>query len=283
MTKKPPRNRKPPSVGVLAKYAQAYARQVGISEGRVRSWISYMALAGALAQASQQDQPRFIVKGGVALELRLRDRARATKDIDIVLRDRDGDLVRTLENDLTDKSYQDFTFRRKREPLLLDNGAVNLEFAVSYRSGTWASISIDIARVEPGEMGIEWVPAIPLTDLFGITGPANLPCLPLRLHVAQKIHGMTLPPKPGKRNERFRDLIDLLLLEQLVMDYSGLRQACEEVFRNRATHTWPPTLEAPPHWSEPFARMARELELPVKNVGEGINQLQAFIDRINRD
>ena len=80
----------PPSAGVLARYAQAYARELGVAEGRVRAWIAYMIMAGALERASGAAGPRFIVKGGVALELRLRDRARATKDIDIVLRDRGG-------------------------------------------------------------------------------------------------------------------------------------------------------------------------------------------------
>lgn len=37
----------PPSAGVLAKYVQAYAREDGVSEGRVRAWISYMVMAGA--------------------------------------------------------------------------------------------------------------------------------------------------------------------------------------------------------------------------------------------
>jgi hypothetical protein len=88
------------------------------------------------------------------------------------------------------------------------------------RAGAWASISIDVARNEPGEHEIEWLPAISLTESFGIPGPDALPCLPLRGHIAQKIHGITLPPRPGKRNERFRDLIDLLLMEALVVEYT---------------------------------------------------------------
>ena len=72
---------------------------------------------------------------------------------------------------------------------------------------------------------------------LGVTGPAQLPCLPLRFHVAQKLHGMTLPPRPGKQNERFRDLVDLLLMETMTThDYVALRAACELVFRNRNTH-----------------------------------------------
>lgn len=104
-------------------------------------------------------------------------------------------------------------------------------------------MSVDIARAEAGEADVEWVEAIALTEAFGVTGPAQLPCLPLRFHVAQKLHGMTLPPRPGKRNERFRDLIDLLLMETLVAtDFGALRQACELVFSSRRTHAWPPTL-----------------------------------------
>jgi hypothetical protein len=270
----------PQSAGVLARYVQAYARDVGLAEGRVRGWIAYMVMAGALERSAAAGGPRFSVKGGVALELRFRDRARATKDIDIVLQDADADLARTLENALTREAYQGFTFRRKGEPLLLDNGTVNVELAATYRGGAWTSISVDIARAEPGESEIEWLPAIPLTDAFGLEGPADLPCLPLRFHVAQKFHGMTLPPRPGKRNDRFRDLIDLLLMEELVTDYEGLRHACETVFRTRGTHAWPPTLAVPGHWIDPFGRLAQELELPTTDAAAGVAKVQTFLTRI---
>jgi hypothetical protein len=265
---------------VLAKYVQAYARANGIAEGRVRAWISYMIMAGVLQRGTAGDQPPFIVKGGVALELRLRNRARATKDIDLALRLPDADLALTLERALTGDPYQGFSFRRKREPLLLDNGVVNMEFAVSYLGGAWASVVIDIARGESGETDIEWLPAIPLTDAFGVTGPDALPCLPLRLHIAQKLHGMTLPPRQGKRNERFRDLIDLLLLEALVTDPKDLRKTCEQVFQTRNTHPWPPPLELPDHWIEPIARLIQELNLPIADAHAGITRVRQFVDRI---
>jgi hypothetical protein len=272
----------PPSAGVLARYAQAYARQVGVVEGRVRAWVSYMIMAGALERANDADGPRIIVKGGVALELRLRDRARATKDIDVVLRDAKADLANALELALTEDAYQGFSFRRKGEPLLLDNGTVNIEFRITYRGHPWTSISVDVARAEAGESDIEWVKAIALTDDFGVTGPAELPCLPLRFHVAQKLHGMTRPPRPGKRNERFRDLIDLLLMEALVVDdYVNLREACELVFRSRNTHAWPPNPDdLPPHWSAPFTQLAEELRLPETNIEAARLRIHIFLARI---
>ena len=241
-----------------------------------------MIMAGVLERAADADAPRFLVKGGVALELRLRDRARATKDIDIVLRDPKGDLADALEQAVTSEAYQGFSFRRKGQPLLLDNGSVNIEIAVSYRGQPWTSVSVDIARAEAGESDVEWVDAIALTDVFGVTGPTQLPCLPLRFHVAQKLHGMTLPPRPGKQNERFRDLVDLLLMETMIThDHVSLREACELVFRSRNTHAWPPDLDVlPAHWTKPFAVLAEELELPETDLETALVKVRGFVQRI---
>lgn len=271
----------PPSAGVLGKYARAYAEELGVGEGRVRTWIAYMILAGVLERSANAPHGyRFTVKGGVALELRLRERARATRDIDLVLHGSDVELVRALERAVTAEEYQGFAFRRKGEPLYLDNGAVSVELAVAYRGGTWTSITVDLARAEPGESEVELVPAIPLDEAFGITGPADLPVLPLRLHVAQKLHGMTLPPRRGKQNERFRNLVDLLLLEELVTDYAGLRDACVQVFRTRGTHDWPPPLDVPAYWAGPFARLMQDLKLPAADIGAAIARVQALVGRI---
>ena len=93
---------------------------------------------------------------------------------------------------------------------------------------------------------------------------------------------MRLPchPEAGKRNEPFRDLIDLLLMEELVTDYRGLREACEAVFASRGTHVWPPPLAVPSYWIEPFARLAGDLDLPVADAETGMTRVRAFVERI---
>ena len=243
-----------------------------------------MMLAGLLEQSKERREGcRFTVKGGVALELRLKNRARATKDIDLVLHHRDVDLARALEHAVTTDDtdgYQGFSFRRKGEPLVLENRTISIAFAVAYRGGTWTSIIVDVARAEPGEADVELVPAIPLREAIGITGPNELACLPLDMHVAQKLHGMTLPPRAGKRNERFKDLVDVLLMEALVTDYRGLRDTCELVFESRRTHAWPPVFEVPPHWVEPFAALAGELDLPVHDAHDAMERVRALVERI---
>ncbi len=240
-----------------------------------------MILAAVLERsAGTPNGCRFTIKGGVALELRLRTRARATKDIDLVLHDVDAELAWALERAVADQECQGFIFRRKGEPLHLDNGTASVQLAVTYHGDAWASIAVDLARAEPGEADVDLVPAIALEDAFGIIGPADLPVISLRMHIAQKLHGMTLPPRPGRRNGRFRDLVDLLLLEDMVTDYYALRGACESVFAKRGTHDWPPPLDVPAHWVDPFARMARDLELPVTDAESAMVRVRSFVERI---
>lgn len=76
------------------------------------------------------------------------DRARATKDIDVVLRDGEADLADALEQAVAGEAFEGFSFRRTGEPLLLDNGAVNMEIAVTSRGQPWTSISVDVGREE---------------------------------------------------------------------------------------------------------------------------------------
>ena len=278
-------NGPPASVGVLAKYAQAYARSSGVAEGRVRGWVAHMALAGALERSVNiathdgLERYRFTVKGGVALELRLRERARATKDIDLVLHHSLADLAVALERAIA-PGYGEFQFQRRREPIVLDNGTLNVELAATYRGGAGTTISVDIARAEPGEEEVELLDAVAFEATLGITGPVHIACLPLRFHIAQKLHGMTLPPRPGKRNERFKDLIDLILMETLVSDYTGLREACEQVFASRATHAWPPVLELPEHWRTGYTKLATDIGVPVTDAADAMTHARALVERI---
>lgn len=278
----------PPSAGVLARYAQSYGREIGVAEGRVRGWVAYMVLAGLLERAADRGGGyKFTIKGGVALELRLRERARATKDIDLVLHDSHVDLTVALERATAEYSEervvdgdQGFRFQRRRSPVSLDNGTVNVELAVTYRGGSWTTISVDIARAESGEEEVEMLDAVQFEETLGIVGPSRVPCLPLRFHIAQKIHGMTLPPRTGRHNERFKDLVDLMLMESMVSDYEGLREACELVFASRGTHGWPPPLELTAHWEKGYETLATDLGLPVVYAAEAMDRVRVLVGRI---
>lgn len=271
----------PPSVGKLEKYVLAHANREGLAVGRVRHWISFMMLSGALDRAAgRPGGPRFIVKGGVALELRLPTRARATEDLDIVAVCDEDDLLAALDEALREP-YHDCAFSRRTETRPLGDKAVRVWVQIAYRSQRWATIQVDLAQPDATDTEAERLPGIPLAS-FGLTGPADVACLSMRYHVAQKFHGMTKVPHHGGENDRFRDAVDLLLLRDLLhgADLRAVREACEETFRIRAEHPWPPMIALPPSWREPYAAMARTLEIEEAELDDAERALRAFLETI---
>jgi hypothetical protein len=214
-----------------------------------------MVLGGQLERASAvAEGPRFTIKGAVALEMRLRAKVRATRDIDLVVDQEGGrDLARLLD-DALEGSYQDFTFRVKGEPHFMPNGFLRFQVALEYRARSWSTVQVDLSPGEGDTTEVELVEPLAL-EPFGLDTPPALPCLSLRYHLAQKIHGMTQPPKGDEEaNERFRDLADLLLMRELATDLVGVREACVEVFALRGTHAWPPPLDPPSAGRNPSRR-----------------------------
>ena len=275
------RSRKPPaSVRILNQWVDSYARQLGLPPARVRSWVSHMVLGGALERAGYAGAGRrFTIKGGVALEMRLRHLARATRDLDLILDADEFDPAAELQGALQ-SPYEGFTFRLRSEPEVMPNGAVRMDVTLLYRGKGWGTVQVDVARDEGTGSEVELVEAVPL-DTFGIQGPEMLPCISLPYHIAQKIHGMTLPAPSGKRNERFRDLIDLLLLREWVSDYEAVKRACQAVFATRGTHAWPPFFEVPEHWVVPFQRMAGDVQLKTDDIYQAAIEVRQFIRKID--
>lgn len=273
----------PPSARVLGQWVDTYARERGLTVKRVRDWIAYMILAGQLECACVGiGGPRFTIKGAVAIEMRLRAKGRATKDLDLVV---DGgeepDPVSALREALAD-TYQGFAFRVKGAPHLMPNEAVRVEVAIEYRGRGWGTIQVDLSAGEGGKTEVELVDALDLAP-FGLETPGPLPCLSLRYHIAQKIHAMTEPAfDDDTPNERFRDLVDVMFMKELAGDLVRVRAACEDVFNRRGTHDWPPVLDPPELWREPFAALAGEIELSTDSFEAAVREGQQFIDAISR-
>jgi hypothetical protein len=162
----------------------------------------------------------------------------------------------------------------------MPNGVARVEFALSFSGKPWGTVQVDVARREADGAEVEMVDAISLAP-FGLETPGALPCLSLPYHIAQKIHALTVVPADGRRNERFRDLVDLILLESWVTDLEAVRTACHSVFEVRGTHAWPPFFTLPDHWEEPFARMASDLRLPTSDAYDAAIRVREFISRID--
>jgi hypothetical protein len=238
-----------------------------------------MALIGALDRVRADDGPRFLVKGGVSIELRLGLRVRATKDVDLVFRGDATEMLDALEEAL-DQPYAGFAFRRKGEVEdIRDTGSQRLEVQLSFGGRGWQTLQLEVAKPEAEE--IELVPvAVGISD-FGLDSPETVACLSLRYQIAQKLHAVTEQPSE-RPNLRFWDLIDLILLGALLDDdLRPVRDAAVSVFETRGTHAWPPELVVPEAWRAPYAASVVEIEagLPA-DVEEAAARVRQFIAAI---
>lgn len=272
---KPPR-KTPARSNHLQSLVNSYARDRGLATDRAMRWLSVVSLTGVLEAFESADGPRFLIKGGTSMELRLGIGARATKDVDIVFRGDPEVMVETLE-DAFEHPYGGFSFRRKGEvEAIRDTGSRRLAVQVEFGGRPWQTLLVEVARPEADEP--ELVPvAIGIED-FKLPGPNKVACLSLRYQVAQKIHAVTEQPE-DRQNLRFWDLVDLILLRDLLGNsLEPTHLACEEIFAKRDTHRWPPELVVPDDWADPYAEVAAEIaaDLPT-DVDTAAAEVRAFI------
>lgn len=276
-----PPKRTPSQVSHLNRLLESYGRDTGVAPGRVRRWITMMVMVGALDRVqTDPEQPLFLVKGGVAMELRLREGARATRDLDMVFLGETDRLLAELDAALAEP-YSLFTFERGPAEPIGTSSSRRLDVKLAFNGRSWATLKLEISPPE-GRSGEEpeILDAISIED-FGLTGPEKVRCLSISYQIAQKLHACTEVFITGRENDRFRDLVDLLLLRALDGDLVAIRHACVEIFDTRREHAWPPSLTVPASWAEPHARLADELNFPIIDVNEAAALVTEFITEID--
>jgi len=241
-----------------------------------------MVLAAMLDRAHDaDDMPLFLIKGGVAMELRFALDARATKDLDLACRTEPAAMITSLDEALH-AGHGDFTARRTAIEPIRDTGAHRTTIKLSYRGRPWASVTTDLAPTEPG-IGddIDRLPAKPLSHL-GLDGPADIPCIAVHWQIAQKLHACTERFAADHANERYRDLIDIILLWGLTNDPTITRRACTRIFEHRQAHPWPPTVQPPPDWADPYLSLARDIGFPISELEHAVVTVDNIITTIDR-
>ena len=228
----------------------------------------------------EEGEPLFTLKGGAAMELRLGINARASKDYDAAFRDRAGRMLDALDRALAE-DWGGFQLQRTEPHAVRETRALRTDIRLAYKGRAWGTVQLEVAPTE-GEAGreIDHVPARSL-DPVQIDGPERIACVSVRYQIAQKIHACTEVYADGRENERFRDLIDLQLLRELVDDgLAAVREACEEIFALRDKHAWPPQVTIYPTWPAGFATMAAEVGFNTDDVHVAADALREFIAEI---
>jgi hypothetical protein len=261
----------------LEKTLARVAKEQGLAQERLRRWVSFLALCGVLERAvSEGILQNYYLKGGVAMELRFAEGARATKDIDIGISGERQERL-TLFQKAVSLGFDDFTFQLKGKALSMDKvDAVRLELAIRYRTRAWQTIEVDLG---PAGVGVADLvePAIRGLVAMGLRVQSPVRCLDLSEQVAQKLHACTGPYSQG----RARDWLDILLIDLLgKMDVTAVRVAAKQVFAQRATHDFPPSIQIPAEWQPELEVLAKELGYPATSALEIEARFRAFVDMV---
>lgn len=235
----------------------------GTSPDRLRRRVIFQRIVARLQRA---EPGCWVIKGGMALEVRLRDAARLTKDIDLGLRDDPGPADALRERLLDSLSRDDdgdgFEFAVGRPSQMTEDGAgeVTWRVAVDVRLAgrQFGSIRVDVS---PRSQELDATDTVPMPNSLDFAGveTVQIEIVDVHRHAAEKLHAML--KKFGEReNSRVRDLVDLMLLwESGLLETARLTVAVTSVWAERDS-TAPPTEfpDLPPSWPERYERLAAE-------------------------
>jgi predicted nucleotidyltransferase component of viral defense system len=256
------------------------AAETSVEINRLRRRVVFECLLGRLETAAPGE---WVLKGGMALEVRLSERARATRDLDLAIRD--GDVVmpmreRLVEALLVDPLGDRFTFQiTGAEALAADEaGRPGQRFSllVNLAGREFARVRLDVVLRSEEMAGTERI------RLPGLLAFAGLPAVEIEVvdraqHFAEKLHALTRT-YGDRPNTRVKDLVDLVvLIEDGLLPDVRLRENVEHVFRVRATHELPIEIPDPPvEWAPIFAQQADDVGLGTPDVPDALRVLRAF-------
>lgn len=279
-----PKAKAPATVSVLTQWIGQAERALGVpAAGGRMGWLvaSTVVIATLQRAVDASGTPSFLLKGGTLLQHRLGASARATSDLDGLVRGDLDEFIVGLDDALAEP-WGPLTLTRSEVEVIATPARIvqprRLNIFVSLRGQVWRKVQVELAPDEGGAGATpETVPA-PTLDPFGLPSPGFLVALAMRYQIAQKIHACSDPHDPPLWvNDRPRDVVDLLLLRDLVgaegtLTTHEIRDAVIAVFEARAAdaaalgrpiRTWPPRVVAHPHWPRDYERAAADAGTPL--------------------
>jgi hypothetical protein len=258
-----------PSNSELSRKVQAATSAMGVTARRHRRWLAVSALVEVFNIAVARGViPRFLVKGGFALEFRFHAEARASRDIDFVI-PIEANRILDAAIEVLRLNWSGFTFRIKGTPERREH---SWRFDVNslYQDREWSTFEVELVFDEI--IADERVAPIDFTA-YGLLQPSDIPCMTVTEQIAQKLHAVT---DPGEN--RPRDLIDIYLFDtRLSPNDDDLRAECIRTFEQRRAHPWPPNIELRDGWDAQIEKLIADsdLTLSVKEVTDGVCRLIA--------
>jgi hypothetical protein len=253
--------------------------QAGVPLVRLRKMVAFDRFLARLIQSSPDG---WVLKGGLALQLRLEEGARTTKDMDLLHLAHQNDIHRALATAGALGMGDWFTFEVAKpvRPAMEDFGGTRFGIRSILDGRIFEEFHLDIGVGDPIVGTIEYLITPALLEFADIQ-PTVVPCYPITQQIAEKVHALTRPHPSGEVS-RVKDLVDILLLAELgEMDGEHLLQALQATFYARQTHSLPIIFpDIPAGWAISFRKIADEVGLSYRSLEDASNAVKRFLNPI---
>jgi hypothetical protein len=295
-----PKDKAPASMAILNKWIAQAERRLGteVKGGRL-GWLiaSSVAVAAVQRAIDEEGHQLFLIKGGTLLLHKLGVIGRPTKDVDGMVRGNLDDFFAKLDEAL-DEPWGPLALRRGPvEEIAVPSKRIkprSFEIILEFKGETWRRVKFEVS---PDEANISHEPeTITPTALHavGLPDPQTLVGIAFKNQIAQKLHGATSKHGlPDYKNDRSRDVVDLLLIHDMVESTGAwtnaeIKAAAEKLFAaradeasefNRDSPVWPSKIIIYPHWygDNKEAAEATGVTTPLE---EAVVIVNAWIDTI---
>jgi predicted nucleotidyltransferase component of viral defense system len=242
---------------------QRRSQEAGISLDRLRRRVMFERIVARLEVA---EPGRWVLKGGMALEVRLGDDARLTKDLDLGLRadvERGADIhERLVEVLAVDRDGDGFEFAARTPEILGADGAGHVTWRVNVSARlagrTFGALRLDVSPRAHELLVTEQV-TLPNSLAFAGIPPVVAEIVDVNRHAAEKLHAM-VRDFGDRENTRVRDLVDVVLLaENDLLTPSRLSETVRQVWSERNGTAPPAKLPVfPESWPVRYERLVAQ-------------------------
>ncbi|MDR2895791.1 MAG: nucleotidyl transferase AbiEii/AbiGii toxin family protein [Propionibacteriaceae bacterium] len=292
----PDKKRPVPSVQAMDRWLSDAQKQTGVGAQRLGWLVASTVVVAALQRALAADEnPLFLVKGGVYIEFQLGLQARTTSDVDTLFRGTLADFEERLDEALAQPWGPFELVRTEIEVIDAPKLVKPRRFWVrlTTKGQVWRRVQVEVSFPE-GAMAeqVRPVPS-PSIGFFGLEMPDELLGVAWDYQIAQKLHAASDPDEEDYENQRVHDILDLLLIKESI--YPGrpsaaLKAACVDIFSYRAAEAiqlgrtarrWLPAFHINSFWRLAYPPLAESLGITL-TLEQAVSAVEAWVAEIDR-
>jgi hypothetical protein len=258
---------------------KAMQRSKNIPIVRLRKHVAFERF---IARLQTQQPDTWILKGGLAMQLRLGLKSRVTKDIDLLNLELETNVFDSLAEAALLELDDCFKFEvgQTTEEPEDDFGGYRYQIVCLVDGRIFEQFHVEVGVADVLVEGHDTLQFDPILEFAGVAA-TPVPCYPITQQIAEKVHALTRNFASGS-SSRGKDIVDILLLAGLgPIDGELLFQAIVSTFERRGTHPIPHSMPSLNQTlRREYARLADEVGLMFEDFDAAEAALRTFINPV---